>query len=96
MLNKIKIGNVEINNNIFLAPMAGITDMPYRSICKDFGAGLTYSEMVSAKGLIYKDKKTHKIMDMDEGEYPKLFKYLEVMWNQWYMLQNMLNLLQIL
>jgi tRNA-dihydrouridine synthase B len=47
----MKIGNVEFANNVFLAPMAGITDMAYRAICKQFGCGLTYTEMVSAKGL---------------------------------------------
>lgn len=70
MVNKIKIGNVELNNNIFLAPMAGITDMPYRSICKEFGAGLTYSEMVSAKGMYYNDEKTHLLTEKAENENP--------------------------
>ena len=41
MIHKIKIGNVEINNNVYFEPMAGITDVPYRSICKEFGVGLT-------------------------------------------------------
>lgn len=65
----MRIGNVELNNNIFLAPMAGITDKPYRTICRRFGAGLVYSEMVSAKGLHYNDKKTASLMDMN-GENP--------------------------
>ena len=50
-LKKLKIGNVELKNNIFLAPMAGITDLPFRSICKKFATGLTYTEMVSSKAL---------------------------------------------
>lgn len=70
MIKKIKIGNVEINNNVFLAPMAGITDLPYRSICKEFGAGLTYSEMVSAKGMYYNDEKTHLLTKRAENEMP--------------------------
>ena len=70
MIKKIKIGNVEINNNVFLAPMAGITDLPYRSICKEFGAGLTYSEMVSAKGMYYNDEKTHLLTEKAENENP--------------------------
>lgn len=45
------IGNVELKNNVFLAPMVGVTDKPYRTICINMGCGLTYSEMVSAKGL---------------------------------------------
>ena len=70
MINKIKIGNVEINNNVFLAPMAGITDMPYRKLCKDFGAGLTYSEMVSAKGMYYNDEKTNLLTEKATNENP--------------------------
>lgn len=70
MIHKIKIGNVEINNNVFLAPMAGITDVPYRSICKEFGAGLTYSEMISAKGIHYNDEKTKLLMKKAENETP--------------------------
>ena len=58
MIHKIKIGNVEINNNVFLAPMAGITDKAFRRICKEYGAGLVCTEMVSSKGLYYKDDKT--------------------------------------
>lgn len=70
MIHKIKIGNVEINNNIFLAPMAGITDVSYRSICKEFGVGLTYSEMISAKGMYYNDEKTKLLMQKAEIEVP--------------------------
>ncbi len=53
----MKIGNFETENNVFLAPMAGVTDLPFRKICRRYGAGLVYSEMVSAKGLYYNDKK---------------------------------------
>lgn len=66
----MKIGNVEIKNNVFLAPMAGITDMAYRLICKEFGAGLTYTEMVSAKGIYYNDEKTQLLTKVDERERP--------------------------
>lgn len=58
VFKKIKIGNVELENNIFLAPMAGITDLPFRTVCKQFGPGLTYTEMVSSKALYYNDEKT--------------------------------------
>ncbi len=66
----MNIGNVLIENNIFLAPMAGITDLPFRKICRDFGCGVTYSEMVSAKGLYYKDKKTKDLMRIGNDEKP--------------------------
>ena len=71
-IKELKIGNFVLKNNVILAPMVGVTDLPFRRICRKYGVGATISEMVSAKGLIYKDKKTHKIMDMDEDEYPKI------------------------
>ena len=69
-IHPIKIGNVELENNIFLAPMAGISDMPFRILCKEKGAGLVYTEMVSSKGMFYDDKKTKKLMEIDEKERP--------------------------
>ena len=49
----MKFKNITTPNDVFLAPMAGITDLPFRLICKEFGAGMVYTEMVSAKGLFY-------------------------------------------
>lgn len=66
-LKELKIGNVTLKNNILLAPMAGITDKAFRKICKIYGAGLVCTEMVSSKGLYYKDEKT-KILLNTEGE----------------------------
>lgn len=66
----MKIGNVETDNNIFLAPMAGITDLPFRLICKEKGAGLVYTEMVSAKALLYGDEKTKLLLKTCEKERP--------------------------
>lgn len=66
-LHELKIGNVKIKNNIFLAPMAGITDLPFRVICEKFEPGLVYSEMVSSKAIFYNDEKTKKLMNL-EGE----------------------------
>lgn len=66
----MKIGNLEFQNNIFLAPMAGVTDLPFRRMCRQYGCGFVYSEMVSAKGLYYNDKKTDMLMKLDEGEKP--------------------------
>ena len=66
----IKIDNIIPQNNIFLAPMAGVTDLAYRLICKKWGAGLVYSEMVSAKAMHYNDKKTFSLMQTDSAESP--------------------------
>ena len=66
----MKIGNVATDNNIFLAPMAGITDLPFRLICKEKGAGLVYTEMVSAKALLYGDEKTKLLLKTCKEERP--------------------------
>ncbi|WMJ78195.1 MULTISPECIES: tRNA dihydrouridine synthase DusB [unclassified Sedimentibacter] len=70
-MNKmLKIGSVELAANIVLAPMAGVTDITYRTICKEMGAGLVCTEMVSAKGLYYKDVKTKRLMKINEKNRP--------------------------
>lgn len=66
----MKIGSFETENNVFLAPMAGVTDSPFRIICRRYGAGMVYSEMVSAKGLYYNDKKTAQLMKIEKEERP--------------------------
>ena len=66
----MKIENVNLENNIFLAPMAGITDLPFRLICKENGAGLVYTEMVSAKALLYNDEKTKLLLKTCDKEKP--------------------------
>lgn len=66
----MKIGNVEIKNNIILAPMAGVTDLPFRLICKEMGCGLVYTEMVSAKAILYKNKNTEPLLSTDDREHP--------------------------
>lgn len=66
----MKIGNVELENNIFLAPMAGFTDLPFRLICKENDAGLVYTEMVSAKALLYNDEKTKLLLKTCDKEKP--------------------------
>ena len=65
-----KIGNIEIKNQVVMAPMAGITNMAFRKIIKDFGAGLVYSEMVSDKALCYGNTKTIDMLQVDDGEHP--------------------------
>lgn len=69
-IRNIKIGNVELENNVFLAPMAGITDRPFRMVCKEFNPGLVYTEMVSSKGLYYKDSKTDLLLNMKDEKRP--------------------------
>lgn len=66
----IKIGNFEIENEVFLAPMAGVTDIAYRELCVEFGCGLTYTEMVSAKGLHYNNENTEVLMKISPVESP--------------------------
>ena len=66
----MKIRDLEIKNNIFTAPMAGVTDLAYRGILKRMGAGLMFTEMVSAKALCYHDKKTAELMELTEAEAP--------------------------
>lgn len=66
----MKIGSFETENNIFLAPMAGVTDLAFRRICRSWGAGMVYSEMISAKGLYYNDKKTAELMRISDDERP--------------------------
>ena len=64
------IGSVYIPNPLVLAPMAGVTDLAFRCICRDLGAGLTVTEMVSAKALCYQDRKTRGLLKIGPGEHP--------------------------
>ena len=65
-----KIGNVEIKNRVVLAPMAGISNSAFRLIAKEFGAGLVCCEMISDKGIVYRNEKTLNMLYMDEREKP--------------------------
>ena len=67
-LTPIQIGNLTIKNNVFLAPLAGYTNYPFRRLCKGYGAGLCYTEMVSAKGLKYGSENTKELLHTDENE----------------------------
>lgn len=69
-LKKLKVGNVELRNNILLAPMAGITDLPFRLVCEKYGAGLCCTEMVSSKGIYYNDAKTKLLLNVDSEKRP--------------------------
>ena len=68
MLDKLKIGNVELNNNIILGPMAGLTDRPFRVVCEKYNPGLVVTEMVSAKALMYNDDKTKLLLNTEEED----------------------------
>lgn len=69
-MKTLQIGNVTLPNNLILAPMAGVTDLPFRLICKEQGAGLLCMEMVSAKAIYYNNKNTEELMEIDERELP--------------------------
>lgn len=66
----MKIGNIEFKNKLFLAPMAGVTDISFRNICQRMGVGMLYTEMVSVKGLYYGDKKTNELMKVGDRDTP--------------------------
>ena len=66
----LTIGGLKLPNNIVLAPMAGITDMPFRLICKGYGCGMMYTEMVSAKGLYYGSERTGDLLQVHSTEHP--------------------------
>ncbi|MGN0243759.1 MAG: tRNA dihydrouridine synthase DusB [Lachnospiraceae bacterium] len=66
----MKIGNVQVNNNLVLAPMAGVTDLPFRLLCKELGCGMLVSEMISAKALYYKNKNTIPLLETRVQEQP--------------------------
>ena len=63
----MRIGNIEIENPVFLAPMAGVTDWAFRTVCAELGAGVTVTEMVSSRALVYQDKKSAKLLRKNEG-----------------------------
>jgi len=66
----LKIGNVELKNNVILGPMAGVTDIPFRVLCSEMGAGLVCAEMVSAKAIAYKNKNTESMLKVEDNEHP--------------------------
>ncbi|MCI8993950.1 MAG: tRNA dihydrouridine synthase DusB [Eubacterium sp.] len=69
-IKKLKIGSVVLENNLILAPMAGVTDLPFRLLCKEQQAGLLCTEMVSAKAILYKNKNTESLLEIQEKEHP--------------------------
>ncbi len=70
MIKDLVIGNVKIKGNLILGPMAGVTDLPFRILCKEQGADLLYTEMISGKGILYKNKKTESLLSIEKEEKP--------------------------
>lgn len=70
MIRTLQIGNVTLKNNLILAPMAGVTDLPFRLLCKEQGAGLLCMEMVSAKAIYFRNKNTENLLAIDDRETP--------------------------
>lgn len=68
--SNLKIKNITLDGNVVLAPMAGVTDLPFRLLCKEQGADLIYTEMVSAKGILYQNKNTEDLLTIEEKEHP--------------------------
>ena len=73
-LKKLKIGNVELENNLILAPMAGVTNQPFRIICKQFGAGMVCTEMASSKAIFHNDQKTKRLLNTEGEKRPISFQ----------------------
>jgi len=67
---KLKIGDVTLDNNVILAPMAGVTDLPFRLLCREMGAGMVCMEMISAKAIYYNNKNTEELLAINPGERP--------------------------
>ena len=74
---KWKIGSVEMENPFILAPMAGVTDLPFRMLCKEQGAGLLCTEMVSAKAISFHNKNTISLMQINPSEHPVSMQIFE-------------------
>ena len=69
-MKQLKIGNVLLENSYVLGPMAGVTDLPFRLLCKEMGCNMLYTEMVSAKAILYKNKNTKELLNIDKNEHP--------------------------
>lgn len=73
-IHKLKIGNVELENNLILAPMAGVTNQPFRMICKEFGPGMVCTEMASSRAIFHDDKKTNRLLNTEGEKRPISFQ----------------------
>ena len=77
MIRSLQIGSMTLPNNLILAPMAGVTDLPFRLLCKEQGAGLLCMEMVSAKAILYKNRNTQTLLTIDPRENPVSLQLLD-------------------
>ena len=73
-IHKLKIGDVELENNLILAPMAGVTNLPFRTICEKFGPGMVCTEMASSKAIFHNDKKTKRLFNVQGEKHPISFQ----------------------
>lgn len=73
-IHKLKIGNVELENNLILAPMAGVTNQPFRMVCKEFGPGIVCTEMASARAIFHNDQKTNRLLNTKGEKRPISFQ----------------------
>ena len=73
-IHKLKIGNVELENNLILAPMAGVTNQPFRKICEKFGPGMVCTEMASSRAIFHNDQKTRRLLNTDGEKRPISFQ----------------------
>ncbi len=73
-LKELKIGNVVLENNLILAPMAGVTNLPFRIICKEFGPGMVCTEMASSKAMFHNDQKTKRLLNTEGEKRPISFQ----------------------
>ena len=69
-MKRLKIGNVELENRYILGPMAGVTDLPFRLLCREQGAGLLCMEMISAKAIYYNNRNTESLLEIHPDEQP--------------------------
>ena len=69
-MKQLTIGNITLKNSLILGPMAGVTDLPFRLLCAQQGAGLVCMEMISAKGILYRSRNTEALLAVDEKEHP--------------------------
>jgi tRNA-dihydrouridine synthase B len=74
---KFKIGDTLLDNNVFLAPMAGVTDLPFRLLCREQGVGMSVTEMVSAKAILYKNKNTKELLAVDPADAEKAMEAIK-------------------
>ena len=77
-MDKLRIGNVTLDNRVILAPMAGVSDLPFRLLCREQGAGLLCMEMVSAKAILYNNRNTEQLLTIHPDEKPVSLQFSDL------------------